>query len=817
MRRLQHVLRRLGRAPMFTGVTLVTLAIGIGANTAVFSVVEGVLLKPLPYPKPEELVGIWHTAPGIGVKDLNVSPSTYFTYRQESRAFQDVGLWDSGTAAVTGLAEPEQVRVLMVTDGLLPLLRIPPALGRWFSRQDDSPGTQETVILTYGYWQQKFGGDAHIIGRMLQVDSRPRQIVGVMPARFRFLDLKPALLLPQRLDRSKVFVGQFSYQAIARLKPGVTLAQANADVARMLPMMFRFPLPPGFTRQLFEDARVGPNLRPLKRDVVGDIGSVLWVLMGTIGIVLLIACANVANLVLVRAESRQQELAIRTALGAGWSQIAGELLFESVGLALAGGALGLALAWAALRGLVAMGPANLPRLNEISIDPWVLLFALAVSVLSGLLFGLIPVFKYGGPRSAAALRQGGRTLSHSRERHRARAVLVVVQVALALVLLISSGLMIRTFQAMRHVRPGFTNPEQVQALRLSIPSALLKDPEAVVRTEDEAAKKIAAIPGVLSVGLSSSITMDGYRSWDPVIAEDHPVAQGKLPPLRRFKFASPGFLGTVGNPVIAGRDFTWTDIYNKIPVAIVTENVAREMWGTPAAALGKRIRENFNGPWREIVGVTGNERDEGVEQKASTTVYWPLMMKNFWGNNVYVQRDVSYAIRSSRAGTESFRKEVQQAVWSVNASLPLAEVRTLDEIYRKSMARTSFMLAMLAIAGGMALLLGLVGIYGVISYAVSQRTREIGIRMALGARQQELTAMFVRHGLLLAAIGVAGGLGVALGLTRLMKSLLFEVRPVDPLTYLAVSAALFAAAALASFVPSLRASRVDPVEALRAE
>jgi len=367
MRRLQHVLRRLSRAPLFTGVTLVTLAIGIGANTAVFSVVEGVLLKPLPYPKPEELVGIWHTAPGIGVKDLNVSPSTYFTYREESRAFQDVGLWDSGTAAVTGLAEPEQVRTLYVTAGLLPLLRIPPTLGRWFSRQDDLPGTQETVILTYGYWQQKFGGDAHVIGRMLQMDSRPRQIVGVMPARFRFLDLKPALLLPQRLDRSKVFVGQFSYQAIARLKPGVTLAQANADVARMLPMMFRFPLPPGFTRQLFEDARVGPNLRPLKRDVVGDIGSVLWVLMGTIGMVLLIACANVANLVLVRAESRQQELAIRTALGAGWTQIAGELLFESVGLALAGGALGLGLAWAALRGLVAMGPANLPRLNEISI------------------------------------------------------------------------------------------------------------------------------------------------------------------------------------------------------------------------------------------------------------------------------------------------------------------------------------------------------------------------------------------------------------------------------------------------------------------
>jgi putative ABC transport system permease protein len=815
--RLQHVLRRLARAPMFTGVTLLTLAIGIGANTAVFSVVESVLLKPLPYPKPEELVGIWHTAPGIGIKEVNVAPSLYFSYREENRVFQEVGLWDSGTASVTGLAEPEQVRSLMVSDGLLPLLRIPPVLGRWFSREDDSPGTQETVILTYGYWQQRFAGDPKVIGRMLQVDSRPRQIVGVMPAHFRFLDLKAAILLPQRMDRSKVYVGNFSYQAIARMKPGVSLAQANADVNRMIPLMYRFPMPPGFSRKLFEDARLAAALRPLKRDVVGDIGGVLWVLMGTIGIVLLIACANVANLVLVRAEGRQQELAVRAALGAGWGQIAAELLFESVGLALAGGVLGLGLAWAALRGLVAMGPANLPRLEEISIDPWVMLFTVAISLISGLLFGLIPVFKYAGPRSAAALRQGGRTLSHSRERHRARAILVIVQVALALVLLISSGLMIRTFQSMRQVHPGFTHPEQVQALRISIPGALVKEPEEVARIEDQMAKKLAAIPGVKSVGFASGITMEGYRSFDPIVAEDHPTLEGKMPPMRRFKFASPGFLATVGNPVIAGRDFTWTDVYNKLPVAIVTENMAREVWGSADAALGKRIRENPKEIWREVVGVTGEERDEGVEHPAPTTVYWPPMMKNFWGNDIYVQRGVSYAIRSSRAGTDSFRKEVQQAVWSVNSSLPLADVRTLDEIYRKSMARTSFMLVMLAIAGGMALLLGLVGIYGVISYAVSQRTREIGIRMALGARQLELTGMFVRHGLLLAAIGVVGGLGVAVGLTRLMKSILFDVRPVDPLTYFAVSAVLFAAAALASFVPSLRASRIDPVEALRAE
>jgi predicted permease len=817
MNRLQHLFRRLRHAPAFTGITLLTLAIGIGANMAVFSLVESVLLKPLPYARPQELVAIWHKAAALGGGDLNMSPSTYFTYREENRTFQDVGLWDSGTASVTGLAEPEEVRVLMVGDGLLPLLGISPVLGLWFSREDDRPGTQETVILTYGYWQQKFAGDRNVIGRMLQVDSRPRQIVGVLPPNFRFLDLNPVLLLPQRLDRSKVVVGQFGYQAIARLKPGVTLAQANADVGRMIPMMYRFPLPPGASRRMFEDARIEPNLRPLKHDVVGDVGSVLWVLMGMIGIVLLIACANIANLLLVRAEGRQQELAVRTALGADWRQIASELLFESVGLALAGGALGLVLAWAALRWLRASGPANLPRLDEISIDPWVLLFGFAISLIAGVLFGLLPVFKFAGPRSAGVLRQGGRTSSHSRQRHRARAALVIVQVALALVLLIASGLMIRTFQAMRRVQPGFTRPEHVQAMRISIPSALVNDPHAVVRMQHEIAQRIAQIPGVESAAFASGLTMERYRTFDPIMAEDHPTREGKLPPIRRFKFASPGFLGTVGNPMIAGRDFTWTDVYNMMPVAIVTENVAREIWGLPVAALGKRIRENIKAPWREIIGVTGNERDEGVEHKASTTVYWPAMMRNFWSNEVAIRRDVSYAIRSRRAGTESFRTEIQQAVWSVNSSLPVANVRTLEEIYRKSMARTSFMLMMLAIAGGMALLLGVVGIYGVISYAVSQRTREIGIRMALGARQMELTGMFVRHGLLLAAIGVAGGLGAAITITRAMKALLFEVQPVDPITYVAVSAALFGAAAVATFVPSLRASGVDPVEALRAE
>lgn len=814
----KHVLRRLRRSPMFTAITLLTLAIGIGANTAIFSVLSGVLLKPLPYPHPEQLVGVWETAPGMNFPEVNASPATYFTFREESQTFQDTGLWRTDSVSVTGLAEPEQVDSLEVTDGTLPILGVHPVMGRWFTRKDDSPGGPKTVILAYGYWQRRFGADPSVIGRRIVIDGEAHEIIGIMPRNFRFMNRNVSLILPLQLNRDETFIGNFSYTGIARLKPGVTLAQANADVARMLPMMGRkFKPAPGMSLEMLEQARFGPNLRPLKQDVVGDIGKVLWVLMGTVGIVLFIACANVANLLLVRAEGRQQELAIRTALGASWRQIAGELLLESLALGLMGGALGLGLAYAALRMLVAMGPTNLPRLDEISVDQQVLLFALAVSAVAGLLFGLIPVFKHARAQVATALRQGGRTLSEGRERHRARSVLVVVQVALALVLLICSGLMIRTVQALRQVQPGFTQPENVLTLHVSIPDAQVPKPEQVVRTYNDMLEKISAIPGVTSAGLSNSITMDGYNDNDPIFAQDHVYAESQIPALRRYKFVSPGFFKTMGNPLLAGRDLTWTDVYEKRPVILVSENLARELWQGPAAALGKRIRENPKAPWREVIGVVGNERDDGAHQKAPTIAYWPMMIKDFWGQPLIAQRGLAFAIRSRRAGSAAFLKEIQRAVWSVNPDLPIADVRTVKEIYDRSMARTSFTLIMLTIAAGMALLLGVVGIYGVISYSVSQRTREIGIRMALGAQQKTVRQMFVRHGLLLASIGLVCGLAAALGLTRLMSALLFEVSPLDPVTYGAVSLILAAAAFLASYLPAQRATTVAPVDCLRAE
>jgi predicted permease len=819
--RLRQLLRRLGRAPLFSAITLITLAIGVGANTVIFSVVEGVLLKPLPYPHPEQLIGVWHTAPGINIKDLNMSPSIYFVDREQNTTLQDIGVYDGDSLNVTGAGEPEHVSGLDVTDGTLPILGVAPAVGRLFTRKDDSPGAPQTILLSYGYWQKKFGSDRSVIGRSITVDGKPREIIGVLPRGFHFLDQEDAaLILPFQWDRSKIKLGNFSQRALARLKPGVTMAQASADMARLLPVVLRsFPAPEGFSASLFEKARIMPSLRPLKQDVVGSIGNVLWVLMGSIAMVLLVACANVANLLLVRVEGRRQELAIRSALGAGWGRIASELIFESVVLGVAGSLVGLALAYGALRLLVAVAPMGLPRIHEIGIDVPVLLFTLALALFTSLLIGSIPVIKFAGASTTRGLREGGRALSQSRERHRARKALVVVQVALALVLLICSGLMIRTFRALTHVSPGFESPESVQAFRFYIPETQIPDSQAerVVRMDEEILNKIAAIPGVSSVSFTSAVPMDGNSSNDVLYTQDHTYSEGELPPIRRFKFVVPGSFATLGTRLVAGRDLTWTDTYQKRPVAIISENFAREYWHSPNGALGKRIRVASTDDWREIVGVAQDVHDDGVDNPAPSAVYWPMMMDHFEGQKQELRRGIAFIIRSPRAGSQSFMKEVQQQVWSVNPDVPLANVTTLGELYTKSMARTSFTLVMLCVAGGMALLLGIVGIYGVISYSVSQRTREIGIRMALGAQRGTLTAMFVRQGLWLTGIGIACGLVAAFASMRLMSSLLFNVSPVDPITYATITIGTVAVAYLACYLPSRRAATVDPVNALRAE
>jgi putative ABC transport system permease protein len=442
---------------------------------------------------------------------------------------------------------------------------------------------------------------------------------------------------------------------------------------------------------------------------------------------------------------------------------------------------------------------------------------LGVAILASLLFGSIPIFRYAGARLAMGLREGARGASQGREQHRTRNVLVVVQVALALVLLICSGLMTRTFIALTRVQPGFSGPETIQLFTITLPKSQVADEQNVPRKFEEIMRKVEAVPGVASIGLSSGVPLDGSGSYDPVFAEDHAYRPGELAPIRRFKWISPGFLKTMGTPLVAGRDLTWTDIYNMNPVVLVSENLAREMWHDPATALGKRVRVGTTDDWREIIGVVGNVYDDGVNKEPSTVAYWPLLLHNFEGDSVIARRELSFVLRTPRAGTESLMKDVRQAVWSVDPNLPLAGVRTEEYYYRTSMARTQFTLLMLGVAAAMALLLGTVGIYGVIAYSVSQRTREIGIRMALGAQRQELTGMFVRHGLLLTGIGVACGLVAAFLSMRFLSTLLFGVKPVDLLTYSAVSLGLVTTALLASYLPSRRAATVDPVEALRRE
>jgi predicted permease len=819
----RHALRRMRRAHAFTAAVIVTLALGIGANTAIFAVIDSILIRPLAYPQADALVSVSHTVAGLpGLATAPCSPSMYFTYREENRIFEQFGVWSSSGASVTGVAEPEMPRALFVTYGVLDAVGVKPLLGRWFSQTDDTPGSPETVMLTHGYWQRRFGGDTSIVGRTLTIDSRPRTVIGVMPDAFRF-QRDPELILPQRFERNTQFLANFQYQGIARLKPGVTIEQANADVARLLGVWLNaWPPNPGIPRAVLQNARFGPRLQPLKQDVVGDISTALWVVMGTLGLLLLIACANVANLLLVRAESRQQEFAIRAALGASRGRIARDMLVESITLGVLGGALGLGLAYAALRILVVRGPSTLPRLNEIGIDPLVLSFAFGVSLLSGVLFGVIPIVKYAEPRIARALRGIGRTLSHDRERHRARHVLVVVQVALAFVLLIGSGLMIRTFQHLRSVQPGFTRPEEIQILHAMLPSAIAQEPERVMRLQHAILDKLAAIPGVTSVGFASRAPLESFlgRAGNPVYAEDKRSEEGRVPPIRQIRRIAPGYFKTMGTRVVAGRDLTWTDLYDKRRVAVVSENLAREWWGTPRAALGKRIREGGAAdPWREIVGVVENVYDDGVHAKPPEIAYWPVLMDRYiaGGEKGFADAAGMFAIRSNRTGTEGLLAEAQQAIWSVNGRQPVFLVTTLKTLYDQSMARTSFTLVMLAIAGGMGLVLGIVGIYGVIAYVVSQRIREIGIRMALGAQPAGLLGMFVRYGLWLAGIGAAVGLVAAAGLTRLMSSLLFGVTGLDPLTYAAVSALLIAAGVLASYLPARRAIAVDPVQALRAE
>jgi predicted permease len=806
--------RSLARTPGTTAAILLTLAIGIGANTAMFAVVDGVLLRPLPYPDEGRLVTVEHRSPGSAT-DFPSAPYLYFTYRDTARTIDQIGLWRDAVSTVTGRDRPEQVQALFVTHEVLAALAVVPVEGRVFTARDDAPGSDSTVVLTWPYWHRRFGADAAVLGTTLTIDGAPATVIGVLPETFSFLDRSVDLIAPFQLDPAQVTLGRYVFSSLARLRPGVTIADATADLATAVPLAIqRFPPPAGYTRERFAARPVVPHLTPLHDDVVGDVGRTLWVIMGALGAVLIIACANVGHLLMVRADARRRELAIRVALGAGPARIASGLLVEGLLLSLAAGAAGVLAASVSLQALLAIGPA-LPRARDIAIDARVVLFAVTASAAAGVALGLLPAAGVMR-RLSPAIADGGRTASEGPERQRARSALVVVQVALALVLLVCSGLMIRTFRTLTRVDPGFTRPEEVQLVYVA---GRLPDADRTARTQHDIADAIAALPGVTAVGFDDRPPLGrDNRGSDTVLtveAATSPRVAGQQRPLRRFEFISPGYFAALGAPIVAGRDLDWTDLHDRHDVAIVAAELARQEWGSAAAALGKRVQVTPADTWREIVGVAGDVRDDGLQEPPPPIVYFPSRVDRFWGAPAMAFGNGTWLVRSSRAGTESLLRDIEAAVAKVDPMLPVSQARRLSDVHRRSLARTSFTLTLLIVAGGMGMCLGVIGIYGVVAYSVSRRTREIGLRLALGAPPRAVTRLFLRRGVLPGVIGLAAGLVAAMAVTRLMTTILAGVSPLDPLTFAAVVSVVLAVVTTSAYVPARRAAKRGPLDALR--
>lgn len=816
LRDLRFAWRGLQRAPGFAAVATLTLALGIGATTAMFSVVYSVLIRPLPYGDQDRLVEIVHELPALGIDQFHGSSAIYFGYRDHSRTFEAIGHWDWDNSPVTvsGHGEPESVSSLEITHEVLGILGATPVVGRGFTAADDRPGAAPTVVLSHPYAQRRFGG-ANPVGRTLVVGGVAREVIGVLPQGFRFFDYDAHVYSPLQHVRAEARFPEGDGRAVARLKPGVSLAQANADVARMIPLLWEEFGDAGDGQRL----EVRPRLRWLKDSVVGDLGETLWLLMGTIALLLLIACANVANLMLVRTQARQSELVLRSALGASRTAIARVVLTETALLGLLGGIAGVLLAYVSLPLLVGLGADDLPQIMTVRVDPVVLVASAVLAVLATTVAAGVPLVQFSLARTPHAdVLRGSRSASEAPGSLRTRQLLVVAQVATALVLLIGSALMIRTFYELRRVHPGFRAPEMVQTFQLTIPAGGSLEGEAgaanwqrLLNAQRAVLDRLAAVPGVESVGFASGndgLPLDGDGRQISMVphVDGVPAADG-VARLWEVQNVSPGLLETLQTRVVAGRSLAWDDVSAGRPVMLVSERLARREWGSPAAALGRRVSGGPAEEGAEIIGVVEDVHHDGLDQPAPYTVVYPPRPRD----------TVSFAVRSRRAGRADFLTDLRRAVWAVNGELALARPQTLGDMYRHAMGRTSMTLLLLAIIGGLAMLLGLIGVYGVVGYAVSRRRREIGIRLALGARRAEVSRMFVRHALVLVGCGVLLGLAGSAGLTRLIASQLFGVSPADLPTHAGVAGGLLAAAALASYLAASRGAALDPSEVLKGE
>ena len=815
-REIRHALRRLRRAPAFAVTAILTLALGIGATTAVFTVVNAVLLRPLPYDRPDELVALSHTLQLSGVSAVQQSDASFLLYRRASRSFSGVGAYTNTAVNLDGTStglEAERVSAALLSADVLRVLRVAPLRGRAFREEDDRPGGARVVLLGERLWQRRYAGDPAVLGKRIMVDGVSREIIGVLRGDFRFPSTSTELWLPLGLNPAKVEPASFNYSAVARLAPNVSGVAATDELTRILPRVVT-EFPSVLTMSMLEQVHLRPVVTPLRDVVVGDIGRVLWVVLGTVGFVLLIACANVANLFLVRAEGRQKELAVRAALGAARGALIGQMAAEGALLAAFGGVTGLTLAVPGIRLLQALGGSiDIPRLNEVRVDGTVLAFTIGVTVLAAVMFSMVPVLRIGTMQLIGALKDLGRSATAGRDRHRTRKTLVVSQVALALLLLVGSGLMARSFARLRAVNPGF-DASHVLTFRIAAPPTTYKTAAEVYRLYESVLGDLRGLPGVESVAGTSRLPLtDAGMETGAIWVEDHPTPPGSVPNVHNQIFTDQQYLTTMRIPLLEGRGFGSVDPSRPPHEALVSRSFAQRYWKNESA-IGTRIHPGPSDQWSTIIGVVGDVRIEALEQPPEQLVYFPLVVQQ--ESEMFAPASLAFVVRAAGdpiALTGSVRRIMQRLA----PSAPMFATQPMTEVVSRASARTSFTLLLLGIASGAALLLGAIGIYGVISYMVSLRTREIGVRMALGAAPGDIGRMVSRQGLTMAGAGVVIGLLAAAGLTRYLRALLFEISPTDPLTLGSVSAGLLVVALAASWLPARRAAHVEPAVALRSE
>lgn len=808
---LSYTFRRLAKNPGFTLVAALSLAIGIGANSAIFSVANTLFLRPLPYKDADRLVILWNRSPGLNVEQDWFSLGQYLDIKIENRVFEQTAVTIGGSYNLTGAGIPEHIEGARVSSSLFSLLGSQAAYGRVFLPEEDEKGKAPTVILSNAFWQRRFGSDPTIVGKTLTLNDQNFSIVGVLPAGFTLnKEVMPTVNGVQRADvflplpisdSDRTNRGGEDYNIFARLKPGVTVAQAQADMDLIAAQMKRqypenYPANGGLTLSVVS----------LLEQVVGGIRRALYVLLGAVAFVLLIACANVANLLLARAAVRQKEMAIRSAVGASRWRIIKQLLTESVVLAMIGGLLGLGLAFAAVKALRVFGSANIPRLPEIGVDGRVLAFTFFVSLLTGIVFGLVPALKASRVDLNETLKDGGRS-SGGGSNHRTRNLLVVAEVALSLMLLIGAGLLIRSYQRIQNASPGF-NPRGVLSLRLALPAVRYTTPESVFNFYKQLGEGVKQLPGVQSVGMNLVLPLSNYNAaWGPITVEGYvPKASSELI-ISNERFVSQEYFRTMEMPLVKGRQFDEHDIKGAPDVTIINEALAARFWPNEDP-IGKRIQRGGKAPWRTVVGVVRDEKKVNLENEPLIALYHPIDQFNIRSR---------YLVARTSADTDQLMAAITKQVHALDPQLPVYDANTMERRLYDSLARRRFAMLLLGVFSAVALVLAAIGIYGVMSYWVNQRTHEIGIRVALGAQQHNIVQLVIRQALVLVVIGIAVGLAAAFALTRVMASLLFGISATDGLTFVVISMLLAAVALIASYLPARRATKVDPIIALRYE